>query len=91
MNYNNLKRVISDATPQMHSITGCDKASCKLNVGNVHVFKKVCEDLSNFTLIKMLGSHITMTEEIVQKAKAIVQTIMFNKTLNENYISTTAR
>ena len=32
-----------------------------------------------------------MTEEIVQKAKVIVQTIMFNKKLNENYISTTVR
>ena len=54
---------ISDALPQIHAITVCDNITCKFNVEKIHVFKKGCNDLSTFTLIKMLGSHITMNED----------------------------
>ena len=39
----------------------------------------------------MLGSHVTMTEEIVQKAKVIVQSIMYNENLGKSYASITVR
>ena len=37
--------------------------------------------------IKILGLNITLTEEIVQKAKPLVQTIIYNEKLNKNYLS----
>ena len=38
------------------------------------------------TSIKMLGLNITFTEEIVQKAIKIAETIIYNEKLNENYL-----
>ena len=37
--------------------------------------------------IKILGLNITLTEEIVQKAKTLVQIIIYNEKLNKNYLS----
>ena len=36
----------------------------------------------------MLGLNITLTEEIVQKAKIIVQIIIYSEKLNKHYSST---
>ena len=40
-----------------------------LMLENAPIFKKLCKDFSNYSLIKMLGSNIAMTEEFFQKAK----------------------
>ena len=35
----------------------------------------------------MLALNIILSEEIVQKAKALIQTIIYNEKLNKNYLS----
>ena len=50
--------------PQLNVITGCDTTPHKFYVEKVNVFK-ACKDTSSFTLIKILGLNITLTEEIV--------------------------
>ena len=44
---------------------------------------KFCKDPSSLTLIKIIEMNITFTEEIVQKAKIFVQTIMYNRELQD--------
>ena len=55
---------MSDVFPQLHVITGCYTSSHKFKVVKVHIFKNVCRNSSNITLIKILGANITMTELI---------------------------
>ena len=66
---------IPDALLQLHAITNC----------NTMVSKKVSNDPSSLTLIKMLRSNITKTQEVVQ---TIVQTIIYSEKLNQSYVST---
>lgn len=72
---------------RVHAIKGCDSSSDKLYFEKICVFKKVSKGPSNLTLTEMLGSIITMTEEIVQKGKILVQTVMYNKKLKEKKVS----
>ena len=60
----------------------------KLNVGKVRAFEKVRENSSSLTLIKMLGSNVTITEEIVQMAKKCLN---FNAQLIINKYNLSAR
>ena len=39
----------------------------------------------------MLGLDITLTEETVQKAEILAQTIIYNEKLNKHYLSATVR
>ena len=64
--------------------------SCKFSVGEIGVFKRNFKNSSYLTFNKMLGSNITITEEIVQKAKVFVQVIICNGKLNKHYVSTIA-
>ena len=78
---------ISNFLTQLQAITSFDTLSYKFNVAKVQVFKKFCKDPSNLTLINMLGLDITLTVEIIQNAKVFIQTITYNRKLNENNFS----
>lgn len=53
------------------------------------MFSKEILKIPHTSLI-ILGSNITITEEIVQKAKVFVQVIIYNGKLNKHYVSTGA-
>ena len=55
------------------------------------VFLKRFVKISSLTLIKMPGLNIVMSQEIVQKAKTIVQNVMYNRNLNENFVQVRVR
>ena len=56
--------------------------SYKFDIEKIHIVKK---DPSSFTLIKTLGLNITLTEKLSKSKKVIVETIIYNRKLNENY------
>ena len=55
------------------------------------VFLKKLVKISSVTLIKMPGLNIAMSQEIVQKAKTVVQNIMYKRNLNENFVEVRVR
>ena len=64
MLYENLAIRISDFLLHLRAATGSDTISYKINVGKVHVFKKVNEDSPSLTLICLIyrncpGKHIS--------------------------------
>ena len=44
-----------------NTFSPADTMSYKFNVKKVHVFKKICKDLSSISLIKILGLNVTLT------------------------------
>ena len=67
--FTNIK--ISDVVPEIHAITICDTTSYKFHVEKFHVQEEVRKDPYNFTLIKIIGLNINLTE------KLFVQTIIY--------------
>ena len=57
MIYDNLESGIS-VVSQLDAMTGCDTMSYKINVGKVHIFKRISKDPSSLPLTKMLGMNI---------------------------------
>ena len=74
MIYDNLGSEIYNFLPKLHTITGSETMSNKVNVGMVNASKNVCKHPSKHSLIKLLGKNISAIDEIIPKAKIFVHT-----------------